>query len=209
MTEKQRADYLNLILLCVQHHDETNNVRIYTVDVLKEMKQNHENNFLNEKIRSNPSMLVNTINAIANINMDDLQESENLNVIDPQNKIKYNSIKINASLIQEYKVYHKKINSLYDELELQGSIKKEKLLNNINQIYIRVKGRYVLDSDDKIEIIRRNADNIFDDVFDELYTKMEGSNFYDEDIILGIRLIMVDAFLRCKILEEPLKNDNK
>ena len=112
MTEKQRADYLNLILLCVQHHDETNNVRIYTVDVLKEMKQNHENNFLNEKIRSNPSMLVNTINAIANINMDDLQESENLNVIDPQNKIKYNSIKINASLIQEYKVYHKKINSL-------------------------------------------------------------------------------------------------
>ena len=32
---------------------------------------------------------------------------------------------------------------------------------------------------------------------------------FDEDIILGIRLILVDAFIRCKLLEEPTKNDSK
>lgn len=42
MSDIQRADYPNLILLCVQHHDETNDVNKYTVDALKEMKSNHE-----------------------------------------------------------------------------------------------------------------------------------------------------------------------
>ena len=204
MTDEQRADYSNLIVLCVQHHDETNDIEKYTVEVLQNMKQKHESDFLNQRIKSNPSMLKNTINAIANINLLDLQESESLNPFDPKDKISYNSIKNNVTLIQEYKVYHEKINSLYDELELQGSIKKEKLLSNIKQIYIKIKGYYVLNSDNSLEIIRQNSDNIIDDVYDELYTRMEGSSFFDEDIVLGIRLIMVDAFMRCKILEEPL-----
>ena len=82
---------------------------------------------------------------------------------------------------------------------------KEKLLNNIKQIYIQIKGNYILDSKKPIEVIRENSDKIIDDVFDELYEKMQGSGVWDEDIVLGIRLIMVDAFIRCKILEEPPK----
>ena len=39
MTDKQRADYPNLILLCIQHHDETNDIEKYTVEILKDMKQ--------------------------------------------------------------------------------------------------------------------------------------------------------------------------
>ena len=42
-----------------------------------------------------------------------------------------------------------------------------------------------------------------DDIFEILYLKMKDSQFWEEDIILGLRLIMVDAFMRCKILEEP------
>jgi hypothetical protein len=107
------------------------------------------------------------------------------------------------SLINEYKVYHEKINSLYDELEAQGSLKKEKLLSNIEQLYLQTKGKYVLDSANSIQIVCENSDNIFDDIFDSLYLQLQNSNFFNEDIILGIRLIMVDAFIRCKILEEP------
>ena len=57
MTDIQRADYDNLILLCVQHHDETNDIEKYTVDVLKTMKQEHTSQYLGEKITKNPSML--------------------------------------------------------------------------------------------------------------------------------------------------------
>lgn len=203
MTDKQRANYSNLILLCIQHHDETNNVEKYSVEILKDMKQKHESFQSSEKFKNNPSMLKNAINAIAKIDLDVLQEEERLNVVEPNHKIAYNSIKSNIAMIQEYKAYHEKINSLYDELERQGSIKKEKLLNNIKQIYIQTMGNYILDSKKPIEVIRENSDKIIDDVFDELYEKMQGSGAWDEDIVLGIRLIMVDAFIRCKILEEP------
>jgi len=203
MNDEQRADYENLILLCRQHHDETNDVNVYTVDTLKEMKRIHESNYLNQRINNNPSMLKNAINAISNISLDGIDKSESLNAYNPKVKLSYNQVKANFSLIQEYKVYHERINILYDELEAQGSIKKEKLLYNIEQLYLKIKGKYVLDSEVPIEIIRQNSDNIINDIFDELYLRLENSNFFDEDIILGIRLIMVDAFIRCKILEEP------
>ncbi len=203
MTDKERADYPNLILLCPQHHADTNDVDIYTVESLKTMKKNHESFILNSRIKTNPSMLKNAINAISNIELSDIEDSDTLNVFDPQTKIDYNSIKRNVSLIQEYKVYHKKINSLYDELEKEGSIKKERLLSTIKHIYTEVKGKYVLNSENALEIIKLNSDSIIDDIFESLYSKMKDSRFWEEDIILGIRLIMVDAFMRCKILEEP------
>lgn len=209
MTDNQRSSFENLILLCPNHHIETNDTAKYTVDYLREMKQRHESLSISKGISRNPSMLINTINAISNLSLEDISESEELNVYNPKRKLNYNSVKTNYSLIQDYKVYQGKINSLYDELERQGSIKKERLLNNINQIYARIKGGYVLDSENPLEIIRLNADSILDDVFAELYRQLENSNFFEEDIILGIRLILVDAFIRCKILEEPLENDNK
>lgn len=207
MTDEARADYQNLILLCVQHHDETNNVELYTVSALQEMKGSHESSFLNQKINKNPSMLKNTINAIAGITLEDIEETSNLKAFYPREKIVHNSVKRNISLIQEYKVYHQKVNSLYDELELQGSIKKEKLLNNIKVIYTKIKGNYTLDSENQIKVIRQHSDDIIDDVYDYLYSKLEESSLWDEDVVFGIRLIMIDAFMRCKILEEPIKND--
>lgn len=203
MADKQRADYDNLILLCIQHHDETNDEEIYTVEVLKAMKTTHESNMLNQRMDKNPSMLKNTINAIADIDITKLDKDEDTIAFNPQDKIDFNSIKENVALIHEYKVYYNKINALYDELELQGSIKKEKLLASIKMIYTEVKGKYVLDSKNPMKIIKLNADKIIDDVFNVLNEKVIESKFYEEDIILGLRLIMVDAFMRCKILEEP------
>lgn len=204
MTDTERADFNNLLLLCPNHHIETNDSIKYPVSVLKQMKQDHESNFLSQRLTKNPSMLKNTINAIASIDLTVFKESESLNIINPKEKIKFNALKRNISIINEYKVYRGKINALYDELELQGSIKKEKLLATIKLMYSRIKGGYVLDLSNSLEIIQQNSDNIFDDVYNELYAKMEESNLWDEDIVLGIRLIMVDAFMRCKILEEPV-----
>ncbi len=203
MTDEERADYPNLILLCVQHHDETNDTKKYPVEVLQEMKLNHETEILNKTLKNNPSMLKNTINAIANINIDDIKDSGKLKVINPNDKISHNSIKRNIAIIQEYKVYRGKINTLYDELELQGSIKKEKLLSNIKQIYLKIKGKYIEDAENQLAIIQNNSDDIYDDVYDELYKEMEGGGHWKEDLALGIQLIMVDSFIRCKILEEP------
>jgi hypothetical protein len=203
MTNIERADYENLILLCVQHHDETNDINVYTVSALKEMKLNHEDHHLNQKIKKYPSMLTNAINAIADIQLDKPKVAETLAIYDINEKIQHNALKTNVALLQTYKVYHQKINSLYDELERQGSLRKERLLDNINSIYIEVLGKHVLDTLNPIEVIREKSDEIFNDVYDVLCIHMEGSAHWAEDVYLAVRLIMVDAFMRCKILEEP------
>ena len=62
-------------------------------------------------------MLKNVINAIADIELGEVIETESLKVINPNNKIQFNSLKNNVSTINEYKVYRGKINAIYDELE--------------------------------------------------------------------------------------------
>ena len=203
MTDEQRADYENLILLCIQHHDETNDVNIYTVDVLQKMKSDHESEFLIGTINKNPSMLRNTIHAISDIDLDGYKETPVLNVVDTNQKISFNLLKKNSSIIREYAAYHSKLNTLYDELEQQGSIRKEKLLRNIKVIYETVKSDYIEDKADPIKIIQLNSDRIFDSVYDILCCKLDDSGIWDEDISLGVRVVLVDAFIRCKVLEEP------
>ncbi|GAB3275552.1 hypothetical protein GCM10027297_10560 [Parahaliea aestuarii] len=203
MSDRERADYGNLILLCVQHHDETNDVDRFPVEKLLEMKRQHESNQMTRRLNQNPSMLANTISAIAGIDTNSKFEQESLNSFSVRDKIKHNSIKRNVSMIDEYKVYHQRLNTLYDELESQGSIKKESLLNNVRGTYTQVIGNIVMDSPNRLEIIQENSDKIIDEVFEILYSKLAESEFWEEDIIFGLRLILVDAFMRCKILEEP------
>lgn len=203
MTNNQRAHYDNLILLCVQHHDETNDTEKYTVEHLKKMKKDHESQYLNERIKKNPSMLKNTIAALSTVDLTKYPEVPVLNIVDPKEKIEFNRMKKKASLVREYSIYHTKLNALYTELENQGSIVKEKLLRTIKLTYETVKSTFVGESVDSLKMVRENSDAIFNEVYNTLYKKLEDSKYWDEDIVLGLNIVIIDAFIRCKILEEP------
>jgi hypothetical protein len=205
MTDEQRADYHNLVLLCVQHHAETNDVEKYTAPVLREMKRNHESQYLNERINRNRSMLKNTITALSNIDLTKYPEEPVANIIDPEEKIKFNNLQKNSHFIKEYRVYHTKLNVLYKELENQGSLVKEKLLRFIKLTYDKIKSSYVGNSPDTLRVVQENSDAIFDEVYNQLYAELADSQIWDEDIVLGLNIILVDAFIRCKILEEPVQ----
>ena len=61
-----------------------------------------------------------------------------------------------------------------------------------------------------IEAIRENADLIFENIENEIWKILESSsnlspNLPIESIKIGILIVMVDAFMRCKILEEPVR----
>ena len=202
MTNAQRADYANLIVFCIQHHDETNDTERYTVEVLKEMKREHESEQMMKRISRNPSMLSNIISAAADIDFSEITEDTKLNVFDPKHKIEFNQLQRNAGIINEYKVHQLRVNALFEELETQGSVKKERLLRNINMIYHKVKGEY-LKGEDSIEMLRKYSDDIFDAVHDALCEKLSSAGLWEEDIYFGVNLLLVDSFIRCKILEEP------
>ncbi|MFA5268971.1 MAG: hypothetical protein WC379_13450 [Methanoregula sp.] len=56
-TDKERADFENLILLCANHHLITNDVSKYSVEKLKAMKKSHEDRFRDHQYLIDPAEL--------------------------------------------------------------------------------------------------------------------------------------------------------
>ena len=65
----------------------------------------------------------------------------------------------------------------------------------IDEISKKYEGTY------DINIIRKNSDDIFDSIRENIENRLYNISEYDIDIVIPI--IIVDAFIRCKILEEP------
>jgi len=209
MTDDERRHFNNLILLCDECHsmaDNRDNEDRFTVELLKQWKAEHEGVAMYSYLTRQPSLLGMVITAIADADIENATEPvpQNLNPYSIADKIAYNDVQRNRVLIDEYKLFHRKLNALYQALELEASFKKEKLLRNIHRIYLAVKGRYVGGESDELPLVRANADSIIEDVQDELL-EMAKRNVQcaSEDTAFGVAVIMVDAFVRCKILERP------
>ena len=208
MTDDDRRHFNNLILLCDECHsiiDNKENETAYPVSLLREWKKEHESKTI-LILNSRGSLLKLAIDAIASADLEGYQNDNGSipEVFNIENKIEYNSVVRNKELIDEYKVFYAKIASLYDELETQGSFKKENLLRNIRKIYLKIRGKYVGNSGNAIEIIQSNADDIIEDIEERLIESCDAhQSTFVEDISFGVSIIMVDAFMRCKILEEP------
>lgn len=206
MTDDERRDFNNLILLCDEHHniiDNLENIEQYPVSLLKEWKASHESILLNKKLSQNSTLLYQAITALSNIDLEEQDPKKNdTKVFSIENKINHNGITENRYLIEEYKIYYGKIDSLYNELERSGSFKKEKLLRIIRNTYLKLKGKYVTDINNELNIIKEHSDDIINDIQEFLFEEIEKTNI-TEDAIIAIPIIMVDAFMRCKILEKP------
>ncbi|MEC5395758.1 ABC-three component system protein [Bergeyella sp. RCAD1439] len=210
MTSKERADYNNLLLLCPNHHIETNNPEKYTVNVLREMKRNHEEDVLQKLsgqnlITKNPSALNIVIGSLGSSIFNGANVNDPLSAPDPEEKILYNNVIRYKAIIEEYRVYQGRLNKVYEEIEKQGSTRKEFVLHNIKSAYLLEKGKY-----NNIDQIRANADNIIENVQAKLWEIIESSSNKNTDlpieaIQISLYVILVDAFMRCSILEEPPK----
>ena len=208
--------YSNLILLCHKHHQEIDSNDEYTVQKLKEMKSAHEAEIRlkvnsQKNVERHPSVLTDIINIISKKDIEEFEEILVKNAFKPEDKIKYNDVKRYKSIIEEYKVYQGKLNKIYTEIENQGSIRKINLLKNIRIYYLEAKF-HLLGSDPAIENIRMRADDLIEYVENKLYKLIDESNNKAADldietITYGVKIVIVDAFLRCNILEEE-KHDN-
>jgi hypothetical protein len=208
MTDDQRRDFKNLILLCPNHHIETNNTDTYTVEALREMKKNHETKTVQswsgqDLIGKHPSALNTVIGHIGIDLFDQAIPDDPMTAPDPANKIEFNKVVRYKPIIEEYKIYQGKLSKIYDEIERLGSTKKELVLRNIKNLYLKEKGKY-----GSIDELKDNADAIIANVESELWniidqSQNQNSNLPIEAIEISLLVILVDAFMRCSILEEP------
>lgn len=209
MDDDQRRAYENLILLCDECHtiiDNKENEVDYPVELLRSWKSEHEIKNLRQN-QSSPSALKTVVIAISDTDFENIDEdNESTASFSIANKIEHNLVQRHCALIDEYSPSYGRLNKLYKELESNGSLRKDRLLRNIRNIYVKVKGQYVLNGVDALEVVRQNADDIFDDVQEELLQHIGSDIDLDiGDLFFAVSVIMVDGFIRCKILEEPPK----
>jgi hypothetical protein len=213
MTDDERREFDNLILLCDEHHviiDNKENETLYPTYLLKKWKSEHEKKILellsNKNLLSKyPLALNKVINSIGKKMDEVLYLSETTNAPNPDDKILFNNVVRYKSVVEEFAPYQVKLNKIYEEIEKEGSTKKELVLHNIKRVYINIQKDYPT-----IDNIRKNADIILDKVIEKIWENIDNApnklDEYDQETInFSLMIIIVDAFMRCNILEEPPK----
>lgn len=213
MTDDDRRSFDNLILLCDEHHvmvDNKDNESKYSVSLLKEWKTNHVLKVMelmsSKNLLSAHPLALNTLVNILGSKMNEILDlPEALEAPNTAVKISYNNLKIYELIIREYAPYQIKLNEIYEEIEKEGSNKKHIILNMIRMTYIRIRREY-----NDLSDIKENSDAIMDKVIEQIWERIEDApnkigRFDQETIEFSLMIIIVDAFMRCNILEEPKK----
>ncbi|MCB9298557.1 MAG: SMEK domain-containing protein [Lewinellaceae bacterium] len=147
------------------------------------------------KLESTIADLINILSA------DDLHTGDSSINIDPfeiEDKISCNSLIASKSIIQECSIYSPKVDKKYEIFDKEGVNKSLSVLRTITRIYVneRVKGgssdTIFLNTIDEIVKLAKNSTNFMPISFELLQTTAE--------------IIVVDAFLRCKIFENPTQS---
>jgi len=140
------------------------------------------------------SNLATIINILSLEKWDDAHFDDNSNSFEIERKIQFNELDEARGVIEEFCIYYKKVDEKYTEFDLLGANKSNSVLNSIKKEYRKLK---------KID----NKDDIFFNTIENVKNKVLISsnlnNIPIDEIELCIDILVVDAFIRCKIFENP------
>ena len=143
------------------------------------------------KLDSNLAMI---INILAKEDWNDDAHAEPVHKFEIDRKILHNKLDKAKFLIEEYCLYHGKVDSKYSEFDSMGSNKSTSVLAKIKREYLNKKNS-------------GSPDEVFFSVIDVLKIKViESANYSQipiDELELCIDILVVDAFVRCKIMESP------
>lgn len=145
-----------------------------------------------------PMKLESNLAAVINIlSKEDLDKTEPISEISSfeiDRKISHNNLNAAKTIIADYTVHYGRVDKIYTEFDSQGSNKSKFVLSAIRQEYAKAKSSL---NDDKLffEIISKVQDRV-----------LNSSNYSSipfDELELCVNILVVDAFIRCKIFENP------
>jgi len=145
------------------------------------------------KINNN---LTTIIQLLAKENLSMTSNPTNLDYFNIDEKVTFNDLNlIKETTIDEYKVYYNKVDSIYKVFDHEGQNKRVSVLRKVTSFYEK-------------EIIKpiENVERFFNVVNSIKDYILESNNIevIEEDILeMCVRIIVVDAFIRCKIFRNP------
>lgn len=198
ITDKDRNAEPNLILLCKNHHhiidqkDEDGGWQ-YTTEQLKAMKREHEERFSEARQQlfstKRQSLLAHIVRILSFSRHDAIPKTSTIS-FEIEAKLAFNEVDRYYGVIEKFAPYSPLLDQLYDELE---SVQFEDVLSSLNTLYLLSKRR------------NQSADDTLETVQQALIEKLseEAVLEYTEELEICSLIVIVDGFMRCKILEEP------
>lgn len=169
-----------------------------------------KNTFIQNNYSNIPTLLTDLIKMLANVDEDELDE-DIFDIVPyrTDEKIEYNNVKKYKYIIVEYSKFYNSCESILNAMDNYNVGSKRKLLRSIKIHYDKVLGELLANSEkSRIETIRDNADEIIEKVENILRNRIEqqeSRNLTQEEIDIGLLIIICYAFSECKILDKPKK----
>ncbi|MCC7429228.1 SMEK domain-containing protein [bacterium] len=143
------------------------------------------------KLESN---LAAVINILSKEDWDKTEPVAEINSFEIDRKISHNNLNAAKAIIDDYKVHYGRVDKIYADFDLQGINKSKSVLSTIRQEYAKAKSSL-------------NDDQLFFDVISKVEKKVLNSSNHTtipfDELELCINILVVDAFIRCKIFENP------
>lgn len=109
-------------------------------------------------------------------------------------KISFNNLSMYAKdVIDQYKIYYVNVQDIYKEYAQRGKTKSMAVLQKLHKIYINLKAQ-------------ASGDALFMAIEKEIIKQIDHSNnkLTKEQLEMYVDILMVHAFIECKIFEKPL-----
>lgn len=142
------------------------------------------------------SNLSSVINVLAKENLGTTYTESNINSFEIERKIDYNKLGSSKYIIEDYKLYHHIVDKIYSEFDKNGCNKSISVLNTIRSEYVKHLPRLSDDSDALFNLI-------IEKISERVLHSSNFENIPQEEMDMCIGILIVDAFIRCKIFENP------
>jgi hypothetical protein len=143
------------------------------------------------KVESNLATIIKSINE-----QDWASRSENPETIpyEIEGKITFNQLDKARALIEDYKLHHHRLAKIYAEYDRQGRNKSLSILDAMRREFLAL--NVALSADDKF--FRTIAATML-----RIAQSANAPAIPDEELELCVSILVVDAFIRCKIFKNP------
>ena len=144
------------------------------------------------------SNLATIINILSKEDLNKIDQDIKVNVFEIERKIQYNQLNVTRMIINDYSEhYYTRLDKKYQEFDKQGSNKSYSVLQSIKKSYIE-ECKKSKDND---------SDSIFLQVIENVKNKIiQSANYVKipvDELELCIDILVVDAFIHCKVFEDP------
>lgn len=143
-----------------------------------------------------PSVITYVINCLADTNLAQVNIVPDAVLFDLIPKINLNKLVKWKSIVTEYTVYSILVDKIYGEYNKLGVNKSLTVLSFLHNLYLNLS-------------TTNSGDELFDKLLEEVYKIVDGDNTCNdsltrEELLMNIKIVLVDSFVKCKIFEKPI-----